>query len=144
MHKYIRQKVRQLMKQYKTNNLDELAAYLNILIVEWDLGKQFGSYRMLNRKKTIFLNSNLSYHQRKVVLAHEIGHAVLHPNVNCNFIDNVTLLLTSKIEREANIFACELLIDDDLLGEYIGKSITEIAAAEYLPAELIRLKFVKP
>ncbi len=144
MHQFIRKKVHHLMYKYKTSNPELLATYLNIKIVEWNLGKQLGSYRLLNRKKVIFINSNLSYHQRKIVIAHELGHAILHPEVNCYFIENKTLLLKSKIEREANIFACELLINDDLLGEYIGKSITEIAAAEYLPVELLHLKFITP
>lgn len=144
VHQKIRKKVLELTRKYKTSDPDELARFLNIKIIEWDLGKQAGSYRLLNKKKVIFLNSNLSYHQRKIVLAHELGHALLHPKVNCYFIQNKTLLCNSKIEREANIFACELLINDDIIGEYIGKSINEIAAAEYLPAELLKLKFNEP
>ncbi|QEH67305.1 ImmA/IrrE family metallo-endopeptidase [Cellulosilyticum sp. WCF-2] len=140
MHQQIRQKVLKLIKKYNTSDPDKLADFLNIKIVEWDLGNQAGSYRLLKRKKVIFLNSKLSFHQRKIVLAHELGHALLHPTTNCYFIQNKTLLCSSKIEKEANIFACELLINDELLGEYIGKSINEIAAAEYLPAELLKLK----
>lgn len=141
MHQQIRKTVLALTRKYKTNDPDELADFLNIKIIEWNLGNQAGSYRLIKRKKVIFLNSKLSFHQRKIVLAHELGHALLHPTTNCYFIQNKTLLCSSKIEKEANIFACELLINDELLGEYIGKSINEIAAAEYLPAELLKLKF---
>ena len=48
----------------------------------------------------------------RVVAAHELGHAFLHRTKECAFIKNHTLLLTSWVEREANMFAAELLIPD--------------------------------
>ena len=53
----------------------------------------------------------------KLVMAHELGHAILHRKENCYFIKNKTLLLNSKNEIEANKFAMELLIDDAFLEE---------------------------
>lgn len=141
MKTYIRQKAKSLIKKYGTDNPEELADYLGIMIVNMDLGKVAGSYRLLHRKKVIFVNSKLGYHHQKVVIAHELGHALLHPKMNCYFIKNKTSLLTSKVEREANIFACEILVNDDILGEYIDQSIQDIAKAEYLPVELLELKF---
>lgn len=141
MKKHIRIIIERLIRKYKTSDPEELAKCLGYKIIEMNLGKMAGSYRLLKRKRTIFINSNLNYHQRKIVLAHELGHALLHPKINCNFMQNKTLLLTCKIEREANLFACELLINDNILGNYIDKSLNEIAAAEYLPLELLKLKF---
>lgn len=37
----------------------------------------------------------------------------MHRTKECAFIKNHTLLLTSWVEREANLFAAELLIPDD-------------------------------
>lgn len=51
----------------------------------------------------------------QVIVAHELGHALLHRKENCAFIKNKTLLLTTGIEREANQFAATLLIPDDLI-----------------------------
>ena len=140
MKKYIRSKIKKLTKKYKTSDPEELTTCLDILLIKRNLGKLAGSYRLINRKKVIFINSNLSECHYKIVLAHELGHAILHPNINCYFIKNKTFLLGSKIEREANLFACELLINDQFLGQYIDKSLDEIAKAEYLPLELLELK----
>lgn len=136
--KYIRHKVTKLLKLYKTNDPEELANRMGILIIDMPLGSSAGSYRFMKKKRVIFINSDLDYHHRKVVIAHELGHAILHPKINCCFIKNKTLLLNSKIEKEANIFACELLVHDDLLKDYIDYSLNEIANAEYLPVELLK------
>ncbi|MFQ8777280.1 MAG: ImmA/IrrE family metallo-endopeptidase [Roseburia sp.] len=52
-------------------------------------------------------------------MAHELGHAILHRKENCYFIRNKnTVTLNSKNEIEANKFAMELLISDEVLLEY--------------------------
>ena len=63
------------------------------------------------------------------VMAHELGHAILHRKQNCYFIRNKTLLLNSKTELEANMFAAELLIRDDVILEH----------PEYTTSQLSRL-----
>ena len=76
-----------------------------------------------------------------MVMAHELGHAVLHRKQNCYFIRNKTLLLTSKTEKEANRFAAELLVPDDLIYRYEGFTIRQISYAEGLNEELLHLKY---
>ena len=61
----------------------------------------------LKNHRYIFLNQKLSKHELKMVMAHELGHAIMHRKENCYFIRNKTLMLTSKIEIEANTFAAE-------------------------------------
>ena len=41
------------------------------------------------------------------------------PRQNCYFIRHKTLFLNSKVEQEANQFAINLLIPDDILAEYL-------------------------
>ncbi|WP_051623558.1 hypothetical protein [Clostridium hydrogeniformans] len=65
---------------------------------------------------------------------------MLHSKDNCYFMKNKTLMLCSKIERQANIFASELLIPDNIFNKYIGMSIEQISKAEYIPKELLKLK----
>ena len=55
----------------------------------------------------------------KLVMSHELGHAIMHRKLNCYFIRNKTLLLDSKIEIEANTFAVNLLISDETIIEII-------------------------
>lgn len=63
----------------------------------------------------------------RLVMAHELAHSIMHRKENCYFIRNKTLLLNSKIENEANTFAAELLIPDELIFEHPDMSESQIA-----------------
>ena len=98
----------------------KIAEYANIRIAILPLGNIAGNYKLINRKRWIFINDSIPADSPlfEVVAAHELGHALLHRKENCAFIKNKTLLLTSGIEREANEFAAQLLISEDLLQAY--------------------------
>lgn len=78
----------------------------------------------------------------KLVMAHELGHAILHRTENCYFIRNKTLLSTDKIELDANKFAIELLLDTDTLNEYLesGYSKEQISRITGYNTSLIELR----
>lgn len=67
----------------------------------------FWKLQTSKRKRWIFINEDIPSDSSlfRVVVAHELGHALLHRKENCAFLKNKTLLLTSGIEREANLFA---------------------------------------
>lgn len=94
----------------------------------------------LKRHKCIFLNDNLEEHEMKLVMAHELGHAILHPRENCYFIRNKTLLLNSKNEIEANKFAMELLISDEVLEENREFTIEQLCRILGYHEKLIKLR----
>ena len=144
MDDLIRQTVKRLVKKYQTHNPFEIAQALNIEVQIGNPGCD-GCYMFLKNHRYIFLNCELSEMERKLVMAHELGHAIFHRKQNCYFIRNKTLFLNSKMEIEANRFAAELLIPDDLIykTEYEGFSCRQIAYAEGLNEELLRLKFEK-
>lgn len=75
-----------------------------------------------------------------LVMAHELGHAVLHRKDNCYFIRNKTMLLNSKIEIEANKFAMELLIPDEFLEENRNFTVEQIARLTGYHEKLIKLR----
>ncbi|WP_027631929.1 ImmA/IrrE family metallo-endopeptidase [Clostridium hydrogeniformans] len=140
MHNKIKNIVTALIKKYDTRNPYELADFLDVILIEIPLGSIAGMYKYINRNKVIFINSSLNYNEKIIVLSHELGHAMLHSKDNCYFMKNKTLMLCSKIERQANIFASELLIPDNLFNKYVGLSLEEISKREYIPMELIKLK----
>ena len=70
--------VSSLIKKYNTRDPYSLAQYLNIEIIEYNLSNAYGMYRLVKRNKFIFINNNLDDTTKKFVLAHELGHAVLH------------------------------------------------------------------
>lgn len=74
------------------------------------------------------------------VLAHELGHAILHPKTNITYLESNTFYSKEKIEIAANTFAAELLIEDSLFDEYKHHTIEKMAAMENLPIELIKIK----
>lgn len=88
----------------------------------------------------IYINSDLEDNSAKVVMAHELGHAILHVKENGAFMSSKTLLLTSKIEQQANLFAANLLITDDMLQEYAGFTQEQFCSCTGYPKELLELR----
>ncbi len=132
--------IRRCIRLCGTNDPFVIADYLNIKVFFCPLGRIAGYYKYLKRHKCIYINCDLDDIFQKVVMAHELGHAVLHPKENCAFMSRHTLLLTSKIERQANLFAAHLLITDDVLKEYRGYTREQLCAGTGLPMELIELR----
>lgn len=117
MGNYIKEIVRKYTLRYDTRNPFKLAECLGIEIQLGTPGCD-GCYMFLKNHRYIFLDQNLSESELLQVMAHELGHAILHRKQNCYFIRNKTLLLNSKTELEANLFAAELLIDDEIVLEH--------------------------
>ena len=88
----------------------------------------------------IFLSNRLDRTELNLVMAHELGHALLDRKANCYFIRNKTLLLVSKLERRANLFAAYLLISDDMLQDYTGYTQDQFCQCTGYPKELIELR----
>lgn len=102
--------------------------------------KHDGCYMFLKNHRYIFLSSRLNERELTLVMAHELGHAVLDRKENCYFIRNKTLLLNSRIERRANFFAACLLIDEKMLEDFSGYTIEQFYNCTGYPEELIRLR----
>lgn len=138
----IKKHVSQLMKRYKTNDPFEIASQKGILVLFEELGSALGYFNLYKRIKTIHINCNLDDALKRFVCAHELGHALLHPDANTPFLKKNTFYVTDKIEREANTFAVELLMPDQLLYDYRETSTTthEAAATYGIPHEVVHLK----
>ena len=141
MKERIRSKIRFLTKKYNTNDPLELAQCLNIKVFFVPLGKIAGFYKYMKHNRCIYINSCISDAAfLRVVIAHELGHVIFHAKENCTFMGANTLLLTSRIERQANIFAAHLLITDDLLQEFSGFTQYQFCDCTGYPIELLELK----
>ena len=128
------------MKKYNTRNPFELARYLNVQVVSGDMGSRAGCYMFLKNHKCIFLNDNLDENEKMLVMAHELGHAIMHRKENCYFIRNKTFLLTSTNEIEANKFAMELLISDEFLTEHSRYTIEQLSRMTGYHQKLFELR----
>lgn len=110
----IKFRVLNLIAKYNTKNPFKLSKKLSIEIIFEDLGDTKGFYKKILRNKFIFINSELTEFEQKLVCAHELGHAILHSTRRFEFlIDNTRILRDTKIENEANEFASWLIFGDD-------------------------------
>lgn len=134
---WLKEKISKLVKKHKTNDPFELAAYMNIIVIFWDLHEQIqGYYKYDRRNRYIVINKNLSYEYQRFVCAHELGHALLHTRINTPFLTKYTLLSVDKIEREANEFATYLLLYDKNFENYETKY--DLLRASWIPLEMER------
>lgn len=126
MNSHIKEQVEFYVNKYGTRNPFEIASHLKIEVQIGNPGCD-GCYMFLKNHRYIFLNQNLSDNERTLVMAHELGHAILHRKQNCYFIRNKTLFLNSKFEIEANTFAAELLISDEVIYENPGMDVGQLS-----------------
>lgn len=139
MNKTIKNIVFYYTKKYNTRNPFKIADSLGILYQIGNIGCD-GCYIFLKNHRYIFLNQNLEEHEMELVMAHELGHALMHRKQNCYFIKNKTLLLNSKIELEANKFAIELLIPDDVILENQQFTTSQLARLTGYNEKFIELR----
>ena len=115
----VRNEVIRLKRYYKTDNPLEIIKAKNILLLKEELGVIHGYYNLVLRQKQIHINCNLDNHQEAFTITHELGHAIMHPKSNTPFLLAKTYQSVDKMEIEANKFAVEFLISDDILYEYL-------------------------
>lgn len=105
--------VEQVIHLYHTNNVRELIDYYDISIQYCDTLNQNcdSSLIVINKQAYITLKTDLNPLYENFLLAHEFGHFLIHYDDNISFS---FILKTRKnaLEREANEFACRLLLHD--------------------------------
>jgi Zn-dependent peptidase ImmA (M78 family) len=138
----IKEIVRQLIKKHKSNDPFQIAKERNVIILFAELGNTLGFYSSYKRSQFIHINSQLDEMAQRFVCAHELGHAVLHPKSNTPFLRANTLFSVEKLEVEANTFAVELLLPDDVIDQYQDTNLTiyDVAKMYSVPQELVYLK----
>lgn len=140
MRDITKEKVNYLINKHKTRDPFEIADGENIIVTFEPLGSINGYYNKYARQKFIHINSELNKRSQLFTCAHELGHAILHPNSSTPFLRSNTFQSISKLERQANTFAAELTIADEVFDDCMGRTLQEIASIEYLPLELLQLK----
>lgn len=131
-------RVKNLVKTWGTRNPFILCEYLKIYVTFKDLGENMkGFYDKIKGRKVIVINENLDEFAKKIVCAHELGHAIMHSSKQVQFSREHTLFPKHSLyEQEANKFAAELLVDEND-NEYIYNCKIDIKVLE----ELKKLKY---
>ena len=104
MNKNIRLRIKNLIKKYNTSDPA-------ILCIYDDLGDLKGYYKHPQGRKVIVVNSLLSKFAQIIVLARELGHAILHSGSTVALMHRHILQYSNIMENEANKFAAELLLN---------------------------------
>lgn len=132
--------VKVLIRKHDTNNPFEICSSKGIEIYYVPLGSLNGFYTENFRIKTIYINEQLKDRQRKIVCSHELGHIMLRHKANKLFLSNNTFFVTNRYEIQADKFAAELLISNELLEELKYYTIDQMALALDLPVALVKLR----
>ena len=124
----IKKFVHSLATENGTSNPFEIAANKGIVILIEPLGMIRGYYSKALRTKFIHINCNLDEHQQRFTCAHELGHALMHPDLSTPFLREFTLFSVDKLEVEANrSAACLCYPPDRLAEEYDGCTTAQIS-----------------
>ena len=142
---YIIRAVEELERKYGTRDLYELCDSLGIRIRKMDLKKKLkGFFFYQSRIPNIVIDSNVNEVLERILIAHELGHAVLHKEIAMmvGFQEMEVFDSTSTTENEANLFSAELLLtDEEVLEQLEERSFFQAAQALYVPAALLDYKF---
>ena len=91
--------------------------------------------------RAVLIDPNLSENELLEVYAHELGHIFLHPNINTFTINEIAPIWVRHLEIEADTFASEYLLDDDVFEKFIDMTFEEIACELGVSIHLVKLKF---
>ncbi|HBN06474.1 MAG TPA: PTS N-acetylglucosamine transporter subunit IIABC, partial [Bacteroidales bacterium] len=142
MYPWIDNTILGLRESYKTDNVYELYDLLDIQIIKLepnnillDNNEAF-YYRNYFKNEIVFIRNDLQRDFEKFVLAHELGHALLHTD-SYEAAFNKSLLNTGKLEKQANYFAFKLLDIELDPTDFEGFTIEQIASSLYLPINIV-------
>lgn len=131
-----------IVKKYHTRNPFEIVKEKNVILVYAPLIDVRGFYQYFQRNHLIYIDEKLPDNEKTFVCAHELGHMLMHKNENTVYMDTHTCFNTDKLEIEANTFAAELLIPDEIILEnhyMTAKQLSRLLGYEQALIEL-RLK----
>lgn len=135
-----------LIRTHEERNPEKLARRLGIWIKSTPFKEQKGVYTIINRQPIIFVKDDITSAMRSMVIAHELGHHMLHRGElkkRAKFQEhNIFYADNNHMEYEANLFAAQLMLPDDEILEYLyqGYSVSQIARAMRSNVNLVALK----
>lgn len=113
---YIYNRVQKLIKKYHTRNPFKILENMNVIVIESDRYKFLKGFCFISCRMTyVVINSFLTDAVKQIVAAHELAHVTLHQKQLkiAPMKDTVLYDMTSQTEYEANLFAADLLLDDE-------------------------------
>lgn len=129
-----------LARKYKSRDPFEIIGNLNVILVFYPLHGVKGFYQYFQRNNIIYIDKTLSEQEKQFVCAHELGHMFLHKKANAIFLDSRTQLNTTKYEHEADRFAIDFLVSDDIIETHLDYTTEQLSRALGYDKKLIELR----
>lgn len=146
LYKNIADEAERIVKKYNERDPFRLCRDMDIIMLFQSMGASEGAikgfYFEACRIGTITVNSDLPDLVQRVIAAHELGHALLHKSENKRLFHETGLFDScSQAEKEANLFAAELLVSDNEALEALNEGdFFSAAAALNIPPQLLEFK----
>lgn len=141
---YIQNVANKLIKKFDTRDPFQLCQAIGAEVFYADLGSLKGMYKYLKKNRFAVINENLDPFTKTLVCAHELGHDILHQNLARKVCLQEFILydMKSRPEYEANLFASEILLPDDIILNLArdGYDIEQISKELCTDINLIALK----
>ncbi|MBA5715608.1 ImmA/IrrE family metallo-endopeptidase [Bacillus subtilis] len=144
-NKSIKHKAQEIIKKFTYNDPYVICSALNIPILESDLGQKINGFLQYYEEENqyiIQIAKNRTH--KKFIVAHELGHYFLHKQLNTFKMLNCSITLEEKLERQADIFAAELIITDRMIYDELlhikHLSTIQLASHFNIPPSIMNLK----
>lgn len=137
--------VQSKIKKSRTRNPFTIAEDNGIMLIfDSNLNKMKGMYTIIKRNRIIIINDNMPERMQQIVCAHELGHDALHREFarNGGLREFMLYDMKSRPEYEANMFAADLLLEDDDMMELAkdGYDMQQVAGMLNTDINLVGLK----
>lgn len=137
-----------LIRKYGTRDPFQIARRAGIRVKYINTKKQKGFCRIILNNPFIFISENMSEQMQRMTCAHELGHIFLHRRLlsGREFLLEYELFdIRNTTELEANIFAADLLIDEEELKERMeaGSDMVSAASAMDINVNLLMIRLIE-
>ncbi|MBQ7338867.1 MAG: ImmA/IrrE family metallo-endopeptidase [Clostridia bacterium] len=134
-----------LVRRFGTRDPFVIAQGLGICVYREDFKRLKGMYRVIHRRRCLFLNKHLDESTARIVCAHEIGHDRLHRDAakDSGLSEIMLYNMASRMEYEANMVAAAILLPDEDVLECIYQyryDAAQTAHALHSDVNLVALK----
>ncbi len=135
-----------LIQKFGTRDPFIIAERLHYTVIKRnDFKIQRGSFAVVLGNVFLFINANLSEEMQRMVCAHELGHALLHRSLVTDMpwiLEHELFDMKDHTEYEANLFAADLLIDEEEMLTLLkkGYDVVQTASACRINVNLLLIK----
>lgn len=139
-------KTGRMLEECKTRDPFRLCEIRDITVLQLPFRRQKGAYRVIQRNSFIYLKEDLPEEEKKLVLAHELGHDFNHRKLAAlqgGFQEfELFNMRQGRLEYEANVSCAEILLPDEEVLEAIhqGYDLQQMASALHSDINLMAVK----